>query len=170
MHSFVEKWLTFKLSYGIYSAVFLNRADTFGALGTKEERNEILKLVLGFIAALKVAATSGHHIGLRYSRLLQSLWFPVIDQATPESQQQNVSQINPRNTLASEQSSAEAVQGFAVPDILGTSYDVSVETSMPTWAEAAGFDPFCGSFSYFEADIFGTLSQRDIDFGISLEN
>jgi hypothetical protein len=142
----------------------------FGALAIKEERNEIVNLVCGFILALEVAATSERHIGLRYSRLLQGLWFSAIDQPRPESQPQNLSQINPRNTPASEQLFAEAVQSFIVPDILGTSHDVAVEISMPTWVEGAGFDPFCGSFSYFEADIFGTLCQRDIDFGMSLEN
>ncbi|PMD33557.1 hypothetical protein L207DRAFT_557613 [Hyaloscypha variabilis F] len=121
--------------YGIYSAVFLNRADMFGALAMKDERNEIVKLVRGFILALKVAATSESHIGHRYSGLLQS-----------------------------DQSSAEVVQDFTVPDILGTFHDI--ETSMPAWVEGAGFDPFCGSFSYFDADIFGTLSQRELDFGI----
>jgi hypothetical protein len=129
-----------------------------------------MKLVRGFILALEVAATSERHIGLRYSRLLQGLWFPAINQPRPESQPQNLCQINPRNTPASEHLFAEAVQGLIVPDILGTSHDVAIEISMPTWVEGAGFDPFCESFSYFEADILSTLCQRDIDFGMSLEN
>jgi hypothetical protein len=70
----VERWLIFKLSFGIYSAVFLNRADMFGALTIKEEHNEIMKLVRGFILALEVAATSERYIGLRYSRPLQGLY------------------------------------------------------------------------------------------------
>jgi hypothetical protein len=45
----------------------------FDALAMKDERNEIVKLVRGFILALKVAATSESHIGHRYSGLLQRL-------------------------------------------------------------------------------------------------
>jgi hypothetical protein len=142
----------------------------FGALTMKEEHNEVVKLIRGFMLALKVAATSEHHIGLRYSRLLNPLWFPAIDQARPESQQQNVSQINPPNTPASNHPSAEAVQGSTVPDILRTAHHVGVETAMPTWVDGSGFDPFCGSLSYCEADIFGMLSQRNIEFSMSLEN
>lgn len=132
----------------------------------KKEHNEIIKLVKKFISALEVAATDENHIGLRYSRLLKSLRFRGIDQDRgAELTQQLVSQVALRNSPSNDQISTRAMQDFMEPDITGVLYN-GIESLAPTWVDAANFDPFCGSFSYFESDVFGMVPQKDIEFGM----
>lgn len=60
--------------YIIYSAVFLFKADTFGAL-SKTEHDEVVDLIQRFIHVMERTASSETHIALRYNKLLKKLWF-----------------------------------------------------------------------------------------------
>jgi hypothetical protein len=60
--------------YTIYAAVFLHKADIFGAF-SEFEHSQIVDLVRGYIRVLNDAATGPSHIGHRYNKLLEKLWF-----------------------------------------------------------------------------------------------
>lgn len=143
--------------YGIYSAVFLNRADIFGALTMKEERDEILKLLHEFISSLETAATNEHHIGTRYSRLLKHLWFP-------DPVQRKLSDTE-ELTVTSDRQQPGLNNNISIDPTSVELFENSGEgIQVPAWVETPGFDPFCGSLSYFESDILGMLSQSKFDF------
>ena len=59
--------------YGIYSAVFLYKARSFGVMDAMEER-QVRQLVYGTTEALKRASVSAQDPGSRYARLLELLW------------------------------------------------------------------------------------------------
>ncbi|KIX99568.1 uncharacterized protein Z520_05144 [Fonsecaea multimorphosa CBS 102226] len=63
--------------YGIYSGVFLYKAEIFGALTSSNEQLEVKALVRRFILALRTAALSERHIAWRYSESIRGLWFPT---------------------------------------------------------------------------------------------
>ncbi|GAB1743662.1 hypothetical protein NU219Hw_g588t1 [Hortaea werneckii] len=63
------------LLYGIYAAVFLFKARSFGAV-TKPRHQQSVSLVQAFISKLDAAASSETHTAARYSRLLSALYFP----------------------------------------------------------------------------------------------
>jgi hypothetical protein len=66
--------------------VFLYKADVFGAL-TADEHIEFIKFLQGLMPSLEKATTGDQHIGFRYSRLLQNLWFPGTSRAMITQQQ-----------------------------------------------------------------------------------
>jgi hypothetical protein len=129
-------------SYGIYSAVFLWRADIFGALNMADERTRVITLVHEFMTALENAASNEYHIGRRYSRLLKSLWFP------------NVRQTSANARTASVMSNSQTPETSQSTDLESHGYI----------AETISFDPFCGGFSGFEADILGFFPQDSFSF------
>ena len=59
--------------YGIYSAVFLYKARSFGVMDAMEER-QVRQLVYGTTEALNRASVSAQDPGSRYARLLELLW------------------------------------------------------------------------------------------------
>ncbi|KAI7160904.1 hypothetical protein KC349_g3189 [Hortaea werneckii] len=61
--------------YGIYAAVFLFKARSFGAV-TKPRHQQSVNLVQAFILRLDAAASSETHTAARYSKLLSALYFP----------------------------------------------------------------------------------------------
>ncbi|KAJ5757653.1 uncharacterized protein N7511_006347 [Penicillium nucicola] len=61
------------VSYAVYSAVFLYKADVFGAL-VSTEYAEIADLVRLFIQTLEEAAISDCHIASRFATLLKRMW------------------------------------------------------------------------------------------------
>ncbi|KAI7278868.1 hypothetical protein KC345_g5705 [Hortaea werneckii] len=63
------------LLYGIYAAVFLFKARSFGAV-TKPRHQQSICLVQTFISRLDAAASSETHTAARYSKLLSALYFP----------------------------------------------------------------------------------------------
>ncbi|KAI6840181.1 hypothetical protein KC340_g13492 [Hortaea werneckii] len=63
------------LLYGIYAAVFLFKARSFGAV-TKPRHQQSVSLVQAFISRLDAAASSETHTAARYSKLLSALYFP----------------------------------------------------------------------------------------------
>lgn len=86
--------LTTRYSYTVYSAVFLHKADVFGAFSTKEEKDEIRNLVYKYILNLEDAATNNSHIGSRYSKLLKALWFPSETESSLQSNRQAGEALN----------------------------------------------------------------------------
>lgn len=61
--------------YTVYSAVFLYKADVFGAL-VSTEHTEVANLVQSFIQVLEDAAISDCHIASRFASLLKRMWLP----------------------------------------------------------------------------------------------
>lgn len=59
--------------YTVYSAVFLYKAEIFGAL-VRAEHREIVSLVQRYIHALEVAATDAGHVISRFATLLRRMW------------------------------------------------------------------------------------------------
>ncbi|OQV08499.1 Fungal specific transcription factor domain-containing protein [Cladophialophora immunda] len=98
--------------YGIYSGVFLYKAEIFGALTSSSEQLEVKALVRKFILALRMAALGKRHIAQRYSELIRGLWFPTASRVTGSNSMSghrlagecdHVSQherLSPRNTTS----------------------------------------------------------------------
>ncbi|KAI3138431.1 transcriptional regulator family: Fungal Specific TF [Penicillium roqueforti] len=61
--------------YTVYSAVFLYKADVFGAV-VSTEHTEVVNLVQHFIQVLEEAAISDSHIASRFASLLKRMWLP----------------------------------------------------------------------------------------------
>lgn len=59
--------------YSIYSAVFLFKARSFGAL-KRDEEHEIRQIMSQTVAILRQASNSSHDPGSRYAQLLERLW------------------------------------------------------------------------------------------------
>ncbi|KAL2814353.1 hypothetical protein BDW59DRAFT_154432 [Aspergillus cavernicola] len=59
--------------YTVYSAVFLYKADIFGAL-VRAEHIEITSLVQQYIHVLEAAATNDCHVASRFASLLKRMW------------------------------------------------------------------------------------------------
>lgn len=59
--------------YAVYSAVFLYKADVFGALG-RAEHDSVFHLVQQFIQVLEKAATNDFHVASRFASLLKRMW------------------------------------------------------------------------------------------------
>lgn len=59
--------------YGIYAAVFLFKAEAFGALSSEKESHEVFRLIKDCVTAMSKAAAGEHHVGWRYSKLLMAL-------------------------------------------------------------------------------------------------
>lgn len=132
--------------------MFLYRAGIFGALNITDEQEEVVDIVRGFMAALENSASSYHHIGQRYSTLLKNLWFPGLEQTSANNQTIQM------KTYGSAKSTTNT--GLNTPKV---SQSIDPEPQVPM-LETMSFDPFYGSFSGFEADVFGFTSQ-DI-FGV----
>jgi hypothetical protein len=152
-------------SYGIYSAVFLYRADMFGAFTMKEEHHEVVELVRGFMSALEEAATGENHIGLRYNKLLKNLWFPERALTKIKLPQEMSSRVSFTNSFANDQQPGENGQSFIEPDMVWSFQNTTSEPAQATLFGESGFDPFCGSSSDFDVDLFGMLSQGTFQFG-----
>ncbi|KAJ5515064.1 Transcription factor [Penicillium fimorum] len=71
--------------YGIYSAVFLYKARSFGMMVPSEEA-KVQGLVSRTTEVLKQASAGADDVGARYARLLELLWKP---KSTPTDTQQN---------------------------------------------------------------------------------
>ncbi|KAH8815999.1 hypothetical protein F5884DRAFT_818169 [Xylogone sp. PMI_703] len=121
--------------YGVYSAVFLYRTDVYGALTMKEEHDEIILLVQDFISALEMASTDSQHIGVRYSKLLRSLKFPRRARDTAVDDDFHDVSLN----------SISGVPGMGVVGPQNT-------------------DPFYSNFLSFDTDLFGMVTQGDLNF------
>ncbi|KAL4774476.1 hypothetical protein BDW60DRAFT_205049 [Aspergillus nidulans var. acristatus] len=75
--------------YGIYAAVFLYKARSFGVMLPAEEMN-VRELVTRTTEVLKRASAGPDDIGARYSRLLELLWRPkATAPASPAGTQQS---------------------------------------------------------------------------------
>lgn len=60
--------------YGVYATVFLYKAKCTGAFQNDVQRQEVVELVLRFIAVMKEAPSVETHICHDYSRMLRQLW------------------------------------------------------------------------------------------------
>ena len=60
--------------YGIYSAVFLYKARSFGVISDQIEERQVRQLIYHVTEVLKRASVSAQDPGSRYARLLELLW------------------------------------------------------------------------------------------------
>ncbi|KAJ6137445.1 hypothetical protein N7471_003931 [Penicillium samsonianum] len=74
--------------YGIYSAVFLYKARSFGMMVPSEEA-KVQGLVIRTTEVLKQASAGTDDVGSRYARLLELLWKPKPTSSSSEETQQN---------------------------------------------------------------------------------
>ncbi|KAJ5131215.1 uncharacterized protein N7515_007254 [Penicillium bovifimosum] len=80
--------------YGIYSAVFLYKARSFGMMVPAEEA-KVQDLVSRTTEVLKQASAGTDDIGSRYARLLELLWKPKAPSNPPAETQQNKFSMQP---------------------------------------------------------------------------
>ncbi|RDL38136.1 uncharacterized protein BP5553_05569 [Venustampulla echinocandica] len=141
--------------YTIYSAVFLYKADFFGAFSAVEH-NDVMDLVRRFIRVLSDAATSDRHIGYRYSKLLKRLWFnektspTTLSTARPEG-----TQINPGAFPASHEDQAQNASNTTLNDAtynFPSNMDLSILEA--DFGAIPDFNPFYPSFSTLETELF----------------
>lgn len=59
--------------YAVYAAVFLYKADVFGAL-VPAEHDSVSHLVQQFIQVLEKAASNDFHVASRFANLLKRMW------------------------------------------------------------------------------------------------
>jgi hypothetical protein len=137
--------------------VFLYRAGIFGALDMADEHEGVISLVGGFMTVLDSAASSDCHIARRYSRLLKSLWFPYLQHTSADTRtvQIRIDGNADRTTTSA--------QKMSKPNTAEESQIIDPEDQEGV-LEMTNFDPFCGSFSGFEADIFGSVPQEVFGF------
>jgi hypothetical protein len=109
-------------SYCIYSAVFLYRARLFGALEVTGEGEEVMKLFRRLMKALENCASSDRHIGRRYNKLLERLWFPALGLTVADSQMTPAELHN--NTV----SASNTVQNTSIPDLIEMSQTLQPES------------------------------------------
>jgi Fungal specific transcription factor domain len=72
--------------YGIYSAVFLYKARSFGVMDDQEER-QVRHLIHQTTEILKIASVSSEDPGSRYARLLELLWLKNPTHHKPSARQ-----------------------------------------------------------------------------------
>ncbi|CAG7934987.1 unnamed protein product [Penicillium nalgiovense] len=142
--------------YTVYSAVFLYKADVFGALRT--EHTEVVNLVQQFIRVLEEAAVGDCHIASRFASLLKRMWFP--DRQCYSS--------NRTTSAASNLVDALSQQRELPPDtdLLndGVRYDFasSMQVPEPTQIPTPYFNLFCPEFSTLESEL--------VEFGVGSPN
>ncbi|CRL22014.1 Fungal transcriptional regulatory protein, N-terminal [Penicillium camemberti] len=121
--------------YTVYSAVFLYKANVFGAL-LSTEYAEIAYLVKQFIQALEEAAISDSHIASRFASLLKRMWVSGSQCSSPSTQHfeppQNVDVVD-------EQSCRYAACGSQLPE--------------PLFIPTPDFNLFCPEFSSLESEL-----------------
>ncbi|KAI1610101.1 hypothetical protein EDD37DRAFT_569100 [Exophiala viscosa] len=96
--------------YGIYSAVFLYKARSFGVMTDTEER-QVRNLVIQTMEVLKRASVSAQDPGSRYARLLELLWMKTPKGNVP-TQHQMQSPAASNTTLSSSGSVRVDAQGY----------------------------------------------------------
>lgn len=121
--------------YTVYSAVFLYKANVFGAL-LSTEYAEIAYLVKQFIQALEEAAISDSHIASRFASLLKRMWVSGSQCSSPSTQHfeppQNVDVVD-------EQSCRYAACDSQLPE--------------PLFIPTPDFNLFCPEFSTLESEL-----------------
>ena len=135
----------------MYSAVFLYKADIFGALvGT--EHAEITYLVQQFIQVLEEAAVSDCHIASRFSILLKRMWLSDGQCSSPRTASSDaLNNINgPR----------QPTEHFELPrntDLVDNRNcrNAAFETQLPEplYIPTPDFNLFCPGFSSLESDL-----------------
>ncbi|KAJ5857805.1 hypothetical protein N7455_008699 [Penicillium solitum] len=121
--------------YTVYSAVFLYKANVFGAL-LSTEYAEIAYLVQQFIQALEEAAISDSHIASRFASLLKRMWVSGSQCSSPSTQHfeppQNVDVVD-------ERSCRYAACDSQLPE--------------PLFIPTPDFNLFCPEFSSLESEL-----------------
>lgn len=148
----------------MYSAVFLYKAQVFGALGPAE-KIEAASMVEQYIRVLERAATNDYHVASRFASLLKRMWMPdtvgryssPIRMASPTLEHSGVN-ISPGH--------CDALQNINLIDHQAHP-DAAFGTGVPGPANIATpeFNLFCPEFSSLESELVG-LGMGAVDFPI----
>ena len=140
----------------MYSAVFLYKADVFGALRT--EHTEVVNLVQHFIRVLEEAAISDCYIASRFASLLKRMWFP--DRRCNSS---NITTSAASNIVDASSQQRELSRDIDLLDG-GVRYDLasSMQASEPVQISTPYFNLFCPEFSTLESEL--------VEFGMGSTN
>ncbi|KAJ5610222.1 hypothetical protein N7510_006941 [Penicillium lagena] len=138
--------------YTVYSAVFLYKADVFGAL-VSTEYAEIAHLVQQFIQALEEAAISDCHIASRFASLLKRMWVSG-RQCYSSGGTVSSDALNNINRLRQPTQHIELPQNFDVVDeqsCRNAAFDIQL--SEPFFIPTPDFSLFCPEFSSLESEL-----------------
>ncbi|KAL5364963.1 hypothetical protein BJX96DRAFT_181302 [Aspergillus floccosus] len=127
--------------YTVYSAVFLYKADIFGAL-VRAEHIETTSLVQQYIHVLEAAATNDCHVASRFASLLKHMWMSDRTLSTAA------------NHMSSLQGQCDALQDKNLPERQGN-HDVGVgmRDQEPACFPTPEFNLFCPEFSSWESEL-----------------
>lgn len=142
----------------------------FGALIVKEEIDEVIELVRGFISALENASTGSHHIGLRYSRLLKSLWFSESSRRTEGSTGDILDKDSIREPARQPQSTGGIYQPLFDHSTTGVPENINPMTADRNLLETSSFEPFYGDFSNIDLALFDLLPQSGLELDMLQDN
>ncbi|OJI96894.1 hypothetical protein ASPVEDRAFT_260312 [Aspergillus versicolor CBS 583.65] len=146
--------------YTVYSAVFLYKAQVFGALGPAE-KIEAASLVEQYIRVLERAATNEYHVANRFASLLKRMW---MSDTTVREYSSPMRMASP--ALEHSGMNCEALQNISMID-RQVHPDVAFGTGVPAPADIATpeFNLFCPEFSSLESELVG-LGMGAVDFPI----
>ncbi|KAJ5372454.1 hypothetical protein N7517_004460 [Penicillium concentricum] len=136
--------------YTVYSAVFLYKADVFGAL-VSTEYAEIAYLVQQFIRTLEEAAISDCHIASRFASLLKRMWISGRQRSSlggtiPSDALNNINRIR--------QPASEPHQNIDAVDEQSCRY-TAFDTQLPEpfFIPTPDFNLFCPELSTLESEL-----------------
>ncbi|KAJ5520264.1 hypothetical protein N7463_000717 [Penicillium fimorum] len=136
--------------YTVYSAVFLYKADVFGAL-VSTEYAEIAYLVQQFIQALEEASISDFHIASRFASLLKRMWSSGRERSssggtTPSDALNNTNRLRPP--------ASELPPNIDIIDEQSCRY-AAFDTQLPEpfFIPTPDFNLFCPELSTLESEL-----------------
>ncbi|KAL4808634.1 hypothetical protein BDV18DRAFT_167672 [Aspergillus unguis] len=150
--------------YTVYSAVFLYKAQVFGALG-HAEKIEVALIVEEYIRVLEQAATNDYHVASRLASLLKRMWMSdtgkkyssPMGMASPAVDHSGMD-ILPGHFEALQ--NINMIDRQAHPDAA-----IGAGVSGPASIATPNFNLFCPEFSSLESELVG-LGMGPLDFPI----
>lgn len=137
--------------YTVYSAVFLYKAGTFGAL-LRTESTEITYLVQQFIRMLEEAAIGDCHIASRFASLLKRMWIPQKHSPSP-GRAASYDTLNLMNGLSPQ---CETPRNIDLADgQVGHDHAFEMQVPGPAYMPTPDFDLFRPDFSSLESELVG---------------
>ncbi|KAJ5087487.1 hypothetical protein N7456_011103 [Penicillium angulare] len=138
--------------YTVYSAVFLYKADVFGAL-VSTEYAEIAYLVQQYIQALEQAAISDFHIASRFASLLKRMW--SADRQQPSRRRDAPADpMNSISRLRQPPQHYEPLQNIDMIDDRNRRYaPFDTRLPEPCFIPTPDFNMFCPEFSSLESEL-----------------
>lgn len=142
----------------MYSAVFLYKADVFGAV-VSTEHTEVVNLVQHFIQVLEEAAISDSHIASRFASLLKRMWLPDRQCHSPKRNTSSTAS----NYVNTSSQQCELPRNTDLLDD-GARHDLASSMQVPEPAQIP--TPY---FNLFYPE-FSTLESELVEFGVGSTN